>query len=176
MASYSSAIIETEHREKFLLQLRDYNPSNWPGCFALLGGKIKEGELPREAIFRELEEETNLYGIASGDELQPIKERSYYWPDDIRKVLENVLAAYPKIPGLTPKGGLDEVGLRGALGEGPDYYFVYRMPEEKLRGVKIKEGRMVGLYSPAECMALIIAANDRLALLDHFAESEIKFK
>jgi mutator protein MutT len=47
-------------KNELLLQKKttDYKP--YPGCWALFGGAIEEGEDPEEAIIREIKEETGL--------------------------------------------------------------------------------------------------------------------
>ena len=53
-----SIFLQSNNDDSYLLQLRDNNPTIvYPGCWGLFGGSIEEGESPREAIARELQEE-----------------------------------------------------------------------------------------------------------------------
>ena len=172
---YASSIIETPRSGRYLLQLRDYNAINCPGVFALLGGGVRNREKPEHAMERELMEETNLHAIASCSELTALERRDYEWKKDFEGVLKTILKAYPRIPYLfNPKGSFGDEELYRMLSEGLDHSFLYRIKQGTLEKMELKEGKMARLYTPEECMALVIAANDRLQLLHYFAGSGIK--
>ncbi len=59
------AIAIIDRKGEFLIQLRDDIPTIvYPGCWALFGGHLEEGETPESALKREIKEEIN-YGITT---------------------------------------------------------------------------------------------------------------
>lgn len=73
---------------EILLHLRDADPGlDQAGKWALIGGHIEEGETPREALLREVEEELGLSSIASEEILRlPAGSTTYYLHYDILPV------------------------------------------------------------------------------------------
>jgi len=58
VAQHQVAIAILYQKNQFLLQLRDDNPQiYWPGQWAFFGGHLEAGEVPSEAMQRELLEE-----------------------------------------------------------------------------------------------------------------------
>ncbi len=53
----AGVILITKDR-KVLLNLRDGNPKYYKNLWSIIGGGVEEGEEPKEAAFRELQEET----------------------------------------------------------------------------------------------------------------------
>jgi 8-oxo-dGTP pyrophosphatase MutT (NUDIX family) len=61
MPELEIAICVIEQENKYLLQLRNGDPSiGAAGLFGCYGGKVEKNENPKQAIIRELSEETNL--------------------------------------------------------------------------------------------------------------------
>jgi 8-oxo-dGTP diphosphatase len=58
--SEGAVVIEIDRWGRVLLQLRDRDlpPERWPNSWCLPGGRLRRGESPDEAAFREFEEET----------------------------------------------------------------------------------------------------------------------
>lgn len=52
-------IIQNQNND-FLLHLRDNNTSRWPNNWCLIGGGIEDNESPKQAIIREVKEETGI--------------------------------------------------------------------------------------------------------------------
>ncbi len=54
-------LIIIKNKDKYLFQLRDDNINiPYPNTWSLFGGGIEENETPKEALLRELKEETNI--------------------------------------------------------------------------------------------------------------------
>jgi mutator protein MutT len=53
------AIIKN-HEDEYLLQLRDDKAPTFKNKWTLFGGKVEDGELPEQALTRELEEELSV--------------------------------------------------------------------------------------------------------------------
>lgn len=58
------------HKNEFLMQLRDDSVSQFKNCWTLFGGQVEKGEEPEEALLRELHEELNL----SPDAIESMRE------------------------------------------------------------------------------------------------------
>lgn len=57
------AIIKN-HKNEYLLQLRDDNAPTFKGCWSLFGGMVELGEEPEQSLIRELDEEIALPLVA----------------------------------------------------------------------------------------------------------------
>ena len=107
----AKVFIKNENTGKFLFVLREnISGITNPGRWGLIGGGIKEGETPLEALKREVQEESNIEihdikYLASRDVLQKLKGKehlivghlfaanTYYDIDDI-KIFEGEKVAY----------------------------------------------------------------------------------
>ena len=175
--TYVSAIIRTLQTGRYPLQLRDYGAPTWNGVFSLPGGAVEKGETPSEAMFREIVEETDLLDRASPEELTYSKMAEYDWENDLHRIIDEIERAYPDIPSFSGGGGgLDRHEMEKLLEGRVSYSFFFQMRDEVVEGLELREGRMSRLYSPEECMALVIAADDRLSLLHHFAQKGLRFR
>jgi 8-oxo-dGTP diphosphatase len=57
------AIIKN-HQDEYLLQLRDDNAPTFKNKWTLFGGRVEDGELPEDALLRELVEELSIPSTA----------------------------------------------------------------------------------------------------------------
>ncbi|MDF2539657.1 MAG: hypothetical protein K0S76_2678 [Herbinix sp.] len=73
MKAYNCIIILNHNKDRLLFCQRANDP--YQGLFNFVGGKIEEGELPLEAAYRELEEETGI----TGEDTKLIPFMDYVW-------------------------------------------------------------------------------------------------
>lgn len=59
-AKLGVVIILQNQKGEFLLHLRDGNTPKMPHQWSLVGGAVDPGELPKDAVIREVKEETNF--------------------------------------------------------------------------------------------------------------------
>ncbi|HNV71566.1 MAG TPA: NUDIX hydrolase [Candidatus Ozemobacteraceae bacterium] len=119
MGTADAALVSPEReRPEILLIRRGQAP--YAGCFALPGGFMDLDETPQRTAERELQEETNLSGIA----LRPLFTCAQPGRDPRGRSLTMVYGALVQASSLTPRGGDDAAEARWfCLDELPEMAF-----------------------------------------------------
>jgi len=93
----AKVFIKNKKLGKYLFQLRDDKPDiPNPNCWGLFGGGIKQGEVPLEALKRELREEMNIeiYDIKlldSHDVVLRVENKPYTVTGNIFNTQDNIV-------------------------------------------------------------------------------------